>query len=107
MKTCPSNFTVVPENMSDGHISILRNRKKYVTSIILRIFLEILSYWKEKPFDITTNTIPYKNRVEWLKYECLSDIFNFMCLLLKAYFRIFYFELETLLNKFVKLRNYL
>ena len=37
---------------------VLGNRKKYVTIIILRIFLEILSYWKEKSFDITTNTIP-------------------------------------------------
>ena len=57
IKTFLNNITVL-ENMSDGHISILEKRKKYVTSIILRFFLEILSYWKEKSFDITNNTIP-------------------------------------------------
>ena len=46
------------ENKSDGHISILENRKKFFTGIILRMFLEIFSYCKEKSFDITTNTIP-------------------------------------------------
>ena len=49
---------------------------------------------------------PYKNGIEWLKYEFPSDIINFRCLLLKADFRIFYFELETLLNKLVKLCSY-
>ena len=49
---------------------------------------------------------PYKNEIEWLKYECPSDIINFRCFLLKAYFRSFYFELETLLNKLVKLCDY-
>ena len=34
------------------------------------------------------------------------DIINFRCLLLKADFRICYFELEALLNKLVKLYNY-
>ena len=58
VRTCPNNKTLVLENMSDGHIRILGNRKKYVAIIILRIFFEILSYWKEKSFDITTNTIP-------------------------------------------------
>ena len=48
----------------------------------------------------------YKNGAEWLKYECPSNIINFTCLLLKADFRIFYFELETLLNKLVKLCDY-
>ena len=68
---------------------------------------EILSYWKEKSFDITTNTIPVKNGIGWLKYECPSDIINLRCLLLKAYFIFFfYFELETLLNKLVKLCSY-
>ena len=43
--------------MSDGHISIIENRKK-VTIVILWIFHEILSYWKEKSFDILTNIIP-------------------------------------------------
>ena len=28
VKTCPNNITLVLENMSDGHISILGNRKK-------------------------------------------------------------------------------
>ena len=28
VETCPSNITLVLENMSDGHISILGNRKK-------------------------------------------------------------------------------
>ena len=106
MKTCRDNITLTLENVSDGHISILGSRKKYVTSIILRIFFEMLSYWKEKWFDITTNTIQYKNGAEWLKYECPSNIINFRCLLLKADFRIFYFELETLLNKLVKLCGY-
>ena len=59
VKTCPNNITVVLENMSDRHMSAYyRKQKKSVTSIILRVFLEILSYQKEKPFDITTNTIP-------------------------------------------------
>ena len=44
----------------------------------------------------------YKNGTKWLKYECPSDIINFRCSLLKADFRFFYFELETLLNKLVK-----
>ena len=57
MNTCLS-ITLVLKNMSDGHISILESEKIYVRSIILRIFLEILSYWKEKLFDIATNTIP-------------------------------------------------
>ena len=34
------------------------------------------------------------------------DIINFICLLLKADFRICYFESETLLNKLVKLCSY-
>ena len=78
----------------------------YVTSIILRIFLELLSYGKEISFDLTTNTIPFKHGIEWLKYECPSEIINFRCLLLKADSRIFYFELETRLNKLVKLCSY-
>ena len=41
-----------------------------------------------------------------IQYECPADIINFRSLLLKANFRIFYFELETLLNKLVKLRSY-
>ena len=57
-KGCFNNITLVLENMSDGHIGKLENRKKYITSLILRVFLEIHSYWKEKSFDITTNTIP-------------------------------------------------
>ena len=28
MKICPNNITIVPENMSDGEISIFGNRKK-------------------------------------------------------------------------------
>ena len=59
--------------------------KKYVTSIILRIFLGILSYWKEKSFDINANTTPYKNGIEWLKYKCPSDIINFRRLLLNRF----------------------
>ena len=85
---------------------IRKKKKKYVTRIILQILLEIHSYWKKKSFDITTNTIPYKNGIDWLKYECPSDIINFWCLLLKADLRIFYFKLETLLNKLVKLSSY-
>ena len=46
---------------------------------------------------------PYENGIEWLLYECPSDIINFRSLLLRADFRIFYFELEALLNKLVKL----
>ena len=58
MKTCPNNITLVLENMSYGHINILGNGKKHVTNTILRVFLEILSYWKENSFEITTRTIP-------------------------------------------------
>ena len=36
--------------------------KKYVTSIILGIFLEILSYWKENLFNIITNNMPTLKR---------------------------------------------
>ena len=90
--------------MSDGHISILGNRKKVCYKYNTADFPWILSYWKEKSFDIITNTIPFKNGIEWLKYECPSNINNFRCLLLKADFRIFYFGLETLLNKLIKLR---
>ena len=36
-----------------------------------------------------------KNGIEWLKYQCASDRINFRRLLLKAGFRIFYFELKT------------
>ena len=53
---------------------------------------------EEKPFDVTTNTIPYKNGIEWLKCECPSDVINFRCLLLNANFGFFYFELKTLRN---------
>ena len=64
VKTCPNNIILVL------HISISISRyvgrtyqhfskqKKYIASIILRIFLEILVYWKEKLFNITINTIP-------------------------------------------------
>ena len=62
--------------MSDGHISILRTEKTYVTSIILWIFLELLSYWKEKPFDRATSTIPKfsqkKGRVGKLEWVVLK-----------------------------------
>ena len=102
VKICPNNIALVLENMSDGHISILgKRKKKYVKSIILQIFLEILSHLKEK-----SSLSPYKHGIEWLKYECLSDIINFRCLLLKADYGIFYFELETLLNKLVKPCSY-
>ena len=46
---------------------------------------------------------PCKNGIEWLKDERTSDIISFKCLLPKADFIIFYFELETLLNKLVEL----
>ena len=48
--------------MLDGHTIILGNGKKYVTSTILRIFFEMLSYWKEKSLHITTNTIQVQKR---------------------------------------------
>ena len=89
--------------MSDGYVCILGNKKRFFTSIILRIFLKILSYCKEKSFDITTNANPFKNRIEWLKDKRPSDIINSRCLLPKTDFIIFYFELETLLNQVVKL----
>ena len=44
--------------MSDGHISILGNRKKVCYKYNTTDFFEIHSYWKEESFDITTNTIP-------------------------------------------------
>ena len=66
-------------------LAYYKREKKYVTNLILRIFLEIPSYWKEKSFDITTNTIPYKNGNEWFIYECPSEIINFRCLLLKTF----------------------
>ena len=47
-----------------------------------------------------TTLSTYKNGIE------LIYGINFTCLLLKADFRIFYFELEALLNKLVKLRSY-
>ena len=50
VKNYPSNITVL-ENLSGGHISILGNRKEVcnnITDIILRIFLKMLSYWREK-----------------------------------------------------------
>ena len=62
VKTSSNNMTLVLENMLDGHISIIGNRKKCVTSIISRIFLEILSYWKKTLSDISTNTIPISKR---------------------------------------------
>ena len=62
--------------MSDGHISILRTEKTYVTNIILWIFLELLSYWKEKPFDRATSTISKfsqkKGRVGKLEWVVLK-----------------------------------
>ena len=52
---------------------------------------------------MTTNTIPYKNKTAWLKFKRSSDIINFRCFLPKTDFSIFYFELETLPDKLVKL----
>ena len=52
---------------------------------------------------MTTNTIPYKNETAWLKFKRSSDIINFRCFLPKTDFSIFYFELETLPDKLVKL----
>ena len=49
VKTYPNIITLVLENMLDGNITILGNRKKYVTSIILQTFLEILLYRGENP----------------------------------------------------------
>ena len=49
--------------------------------------------------------IPYTDGIEWLKDKRSSDIISFRCLLPKAGFRIFYFELETLLNKLIKLSS--
>ena len=46
---------------------------------------------------------PYKTGTEWLKDERSSNIIYFRCLLPKTDFNFFYFELETLLNKIVKL----
>ena len=98
---------VVLENMLDWHISILVNRKKVrykynITDFPWNTFLlggKIVWYNHQHYPHI-------KNGIEWLKYECPSDIINFRCLLLKADFRIFYFELESLLNKLVKLCSY-
>ena len=54
--------------MSDGHISILGNKKKYVTSIIL---------WKNCLLEAPTLS-PHKNGIEWLKCERPSNIINFI-----------------------------
>ena len=70
--------------------------------MMYKIFLD-LKYFSFEPPTLS----PYKNGTEWLKYECSSDIINFRSLLLKADFRIFHFELETPLNKLVKLYSYL
>ena len=87
------------KNMSIRH----KNTKKKSSSLTEYCF----SFWhKTTLFDclIWPPTLSrYKNVIERLKYECLPDIINFRCLLLKADFRISYFELETLLNKLVKL----
>ena len=40
------------------------------------------------------------------EWQIPFDIVNFRCLSLKADFRFFYFELETLLNKLAKLCSY-
>ena len=92
--------------MSDGHISILGKRKKvcskYITDFLWNTFL-----LERKIVWYNHQHYPHiKNGIEWLKYECPSDAINFRCFLLKADFRIFYFELETLLNKLVKLCDY-
>ena len=81
MELVPNNILLVMENISDGHISILRNGKKGFKYNI-------------------------KNGIEWLKHECPSDTINLRCLLLKADFRIFHFELETVLNALVQLSSY-
>ena len=107
METCSNNITLVLENMSDEHISVLRNRKKVcyqynITDFPWNTFpLEEEIVWEQPTLS------PYKNGIEWLKCDCSSDIINFRCLLLKADFRIFCFELEILLNELVKVCSYI
>ena len=88
------------EHISDEHVSILGNRKKVCYKYNITDFLY------QKSFDIISTLYRCKNGPEWLKYKCPSDIISFRCLLLKADFRIFYFELETLLNILVQLCGY-
>ena len=75
--------------------------KKYVTSILFFLLAEKNSLIYQLALS------QYKNLIEWLKYDCPCHIINFRCLLLKSYFRMFYFGLETYLNKLVKLSSYL
>ena len=107
VRTCPNNKTLVLENMSDGHIRILGNRKKVCCNYNITDFLWNAFLLERKIVWYNHQHYPHiKNGIEWLKYECPSDIINFRCFLLKADFRIFYFELKSFLNKLVKLRSY-
>ena len=80
--------------MSDGHISILGKSRKVCYKYNVKDFA-----WNTFLSEGKIVWSPFKNGIEWLKYECPSDIINFRCLLLKADFRFFYFDWEILLNK--------
>ena len=86
--------------MLEGYISILGNRKKVWDKRNVTDFPwnTVLLVGKNASY-----TYQHKSGIEWLKDERPSDIFNFRCSLPKADFRFFYFKLETLLNKLVKL----
>ena len=90
--------------MPDEHIRILGNRKKVCYKYNITDFSWYTFLWEGKIAWYNHQLSPYKNGIEWVKDERPSDIilvFSFRCLLPKADFRIFYFELKTLLNKLV------
>ena len=72
--------------MSDGNISILGKRRKVCYKYNIMDFA-----WNTFPSEGKIIWSPFKNGIEWLKYECPSDIINFRWFLLKADFRIFLF----------------
>ena len=84
--------------MSDGHISILGNRKKVCYKDNITSFPTGRKNRLIQPPTLSAN----KKGIEWLKDESPSNIINFKCLLPKGDFRIFYLALETLVNKLVK-----
>ena len=67
-----------------------------VILVVFKVFLLV------KNLEILIQIVPYIT-TDWLKDERPSNIINFRCLLPKADFRIFYFQLQTLLNRLVKL----
>ena len=90
--------------MSDWTYQHFRKQKKSILQVqYYRFILEYVPIGRKNRLIYPSTLSQYKNEIEWLKDERPSDIINFGCLLPKLDFRIFYFELETLPNKFVKL----